>query len=280
MTKHLFLILVNLAVAIVLTLALVGALHASTLACAWAANNDGLSTLCNVGIGLLKPGQRLHVADGNILLEGGGETALQIKRDVTFTRAITLTHVLTEVSQNPLFQIGRIIQAGDSDPELRILYSDDHNSERAVMELDRKGIIASVKQDRGSHYEGFISSRDREPIFRLNSYPKMRLEMGNGGSTPVDVAVQRETTNTLTLITGATESARITPAGIEVSNGYLRLATTATPPPANDCAKDHPEHVGRMKMDSTYFRIYVCTTAGWGWAAIFTTTISLPVITR
>jgi hypothetical protein len=29
------------------------------------------------------------------------------------------------ISTNPIFQIGRIIQAGDGDPEIRIMYSDD-----------------------------------------------------------------------------------------------------------------------------------------------------------
>jgi len=128
-------------------------------------------------------------------MEGGGETAIKIKRDITFTGGPSGT------SQFPIFQLGRIIQAGDGDPELRVVYSDDSTPERSVFEVDRKGIVASVKTKVGSHFEGFISG-DAQPVFRLNSFPKMRLEMGNGGSTPVDVAIQRETTSTLTFITG------------------------------------------------------------------------------
>jgi hypothetical protein len=41
----------------------------------------------------------------------------------------------------------------------------------------------------------------------------MRLEMGNGGAANVDVAIQREATSTLTLITGDTERLRIDPDG-------------------------------------------------------------------
>jgi hypothetical protein len=149
----------------------------------------------NIGIGVTTPGEKLHIGDGNFLLEGGGETAIKIKRDVTFTGGPSGT------SQFPIFQIGRIIQAGDGDPEIRFMYSDDGTAERSVFELDRKGIAASVKPDRGSHFEGFISGTDPEPVFRLNSFPRMRLEMGNGGSTPVDVAIQREAAATLTFIT-------------------------------------------------------------------------------
>ena len=160
-----------------------------------------------LGIGVKNPGQKLHIGDGNILVEGGGETALKIKRDVTYSGGPS------GVSQNPIFELGRIIQAGDKDPEFRFLYSDDLTPERSVLEFDRKGIMASIKQERGSHFEGFISSTDPEPIFRLNSYPKMRLEMGEGGATPVDVAIQRESANTLTFITNNTEQLRINPDG-------------------------------------------------------------------
>lgn len=168
----------------------------------------------NVGLGVTTPGEKLHLGDGNFLIEGGGETAIKIKRDTTFTGGPSGT------SQFPIFQLGRIIQAGDGDPELRVMYSDDNTLERSVFEIDRKGIVASVKPDRGSHFEGFISNTDPQPIFRLNSFPKMRLEMGNGGSTPVDVAIQRETTNTLTFITGTAERLRID------ANGNVGIGTT------------------------------------------------------
>ncbi len=174
----------------------------------------------NIGIGVT-PGEKLHLLDGNFLIESGGERGIKIKRSFPFTGS----HL--GPGQSPIFQLGRIVQAGDGDPELRVLYSDDSTEERSVFELDRKGIVASVKpvrdrnnrdRDRGSHFEGFLSG-DPEPLFRLNSFPKMRLEMGTGGSTPVDVAIQREATNTLTLITGTAERVRID------ANGNVGIGT-------------------------------------------------------
>ena len=156
----------------------------------------------NVGIGVSTPGEKLHIADGNLLIEGVREQAVIMKLGQTFTGGPSGPSV------RPIFQLGRIVQAGDLDPEFRFLYRDDNTPEQSVFEVDRKGIVASVKTKVGSHFEGFLSG-DREPLFRLNSFPKMRLEMGNGGSTPVDVAIQRETTGTLTFITGPAERVRI-----------------------------------------------------------------------
>jgi len=208
-----------------------------------------------IGINVIAPGQRLHIGDGNVLIEGGGETAMQFKRDATYEGP-------SGISQNPIFELGRIIQAGDGDPEFRFIYSDDNTLERSVFEFDRKGIVASVKPDRGSHFEGFISNTDPEPIFRLNSFPKMRLEMGNGGSDLVDVAIQRESTNTLTFLTGNVERVRINSNGIEVSDGYIKLNTSSGKPPISDCENDN--HIGRMKVDSSLPVIYICTAKGWG----------------
>src|SRR5436305_4146119 len=91
----------------------------------------------NVGINVGTPGEKLHLGDGNFLIEGGGETAIKIKEDATFVSTISGT------SSNPIFELGRIIKAGDGDPEFRIIYHDDHNDERSVLEFDRKGIVAS-----------------------------------------------------------------------------------------------------------------------------------------
>ena len=158
----------------------------------------------SLGIGVPAPGQRLHVGDGNILVEGGGETALRFKLDQTIQG-------YSGTSVNPMFDIGRIVKAGDGDPELRFLYSDETAAERSVFEVDRKGIVASVKPTRGSHFEGFTSGTDSEPVFRLNSYPAMRLEMGNGGSRAVDVAIQHEAAGTLTFLSRDTSLSPTTP---------------------------------------------------------------------
>ncbi|HEY7547040.1 MAG TPA: twin-arginine translocation signal domain-containing protein, partial [Blastocatellia bacterium] len=181
----------------------------------------------NIGIGTPMPGEKIHLGDGNFLIEGGGETAIKIKRDFTITGK-------SGESPFPIFEFGRITQAGDGDPELVFFYSDDiirsnpdmNKREVKILEVDRKGILASVKpvlegksrdDSTGSHFEGFIA-KEVEPLFRLNSGPnpdqpgsgpRMRLEMGPGGSTPVDVAVQREAAATMTFRTGTAERVRI-----------------------------------------------------------------------
>jgi hypothetical protein len=223
-----------------------------------------------LGINVPSPGQLLHIGEGNILIEGGEETAIQMKRDITYTGGPSGT------SKNPIFLLGRIVQAGDGDPEFRFLYSDDNTSERAVLEFDRKGIVASVKPERGSHFEGFISSTDPEPIFRLNSKPYMRLEMGSGGSDPVDVAIQRETTKTLTILTDEVERVRIDESGMEVSDGYLKLDTSSGIPPQDDC--DNQSEVGRMKMDSEKAVLYLCTAFGWRKGFLSISEIFLPSV--
>lgn len=211
------------------------------------------------------------MGDGNILIEGGGETAVQFKRDVTYTGGPSGD------SPNPIFHMGRIIQAGDGDPEFRVLYSDDNTTEeRSVFEFDRKGIVASVKTDRGSHFEGFITTTDEEPVFRLNSYPAMRLEMGAGGTTPVDVAIERKSANTLAFISGTVERARIDANGLAVSNGYLKLDTVSGPPPNADC--DEADEIGRMKVDLTNPLLYICAASGWGKMVIGANNLFLPAV--
>ena len=143
-----------------------------------------------VGINTSNAYEWLHVANGNIRLDGTDEQALIMSRTLSGTGP-------SGHSKNPMFSIGRIVRAGDGDPELRVLYHDDSIAgEFPVFEFDRKGIVTSVKPTspsnlkRGSHFEGFYSGAVY-PYFRLNSYPRMRLEMGDGGGTDVDVAVER-----------------------------------------------------------------------------------------
>ncbi|HEX8336436.1 MAG TPA: S8 family serine peptidase, partial [Pyrinomonadaceae bacterium] len=44
-------------------------------------------------------------------------------------------------------------------------------------------------------------------------------------------------------------------------NGYIQLSTVTAAPPAADC--DAAAEMGRMKVDPTGFKLYVCTSAGW-----------------
>ena len=148
----------------------------------------------NVGVNLAADaGQLLHLGDGNILLEGGGETAMLFKLGQTLTGETTYgtTHPNAPFI-GPIFQIGRIIQGGDGAPQFRWMFSADNHAERVVFELDSEGILSSVRQAgvRGSHFEAH-GEGDEQPLFRLNSYPYMQLQMGNGGDDDTDVSVAR-----------------------------------------------------------------------------------------
>jgi hypothetical protein len=207
-----------------------------------------LDVVGRLGIGLTAPGQRLHVGDGNILIEGGGQTALIVKRDHTFTG-------VSGTSVNPIFMAGRIEGAGDGDPEFRFLYDDDGpEPERTVLEFDRKGIVASVKPEVGSHFEGFISG-DPAPLFRLNSFPTMQLEMGPGGETETDVVLRRTAEGSLAVLTGGVERVRV--------DQYLQVPARSGEPPAGDCAASG--HAGRIVVRTDGPPdFYVCRgIAGW-----------------
>jgi hypothetical protein len=82
------------------------------------------------------------------------------------------------------------------------MYSDDNTGETVVMELDSEGIMSSVRQERGSHFEAHIEG-EANPFFRLNSNPDMRLEMGPGGNLTTDVAVCRSDVDTLSFCVGS-----------------------------------------------------------------------------
>jgi hypothetical protein len=221
----------------------------------------------NVGIGTAFPGEKLHIGDGNILVEGGGETALLFKRDFTFNG-------ISGASTNPIFKLGRVNGAGDGDPELRVLYSDDATAERAVFEFDRKGIVASVKPEVGSHFEGFVAG-EPEPLFRLNSFPAMQLEMGPGGATPTDIAIRREAAETMTLRTGGSERVRIDGSGrvgigtaspqsaLQVVGSYVQIPAISGAPPAADC--DAAAEAGRIVVRTDGPPdLYICRgTSGW-----------------
>ncbi len=104
--------------------------------------------------------------------------------------------------ENPIFKIGRIIEGGDGAPQFRWMYEDDGDTEHVVMELDSEGIMSSVRRSnyRGSHFEGHLSG-DSHPMFRLNSFPYMQLQLGSGGSSDTDVAIARTGINEIALIT-------------------------------------------------------------------------------
>lgn len=117
--------------------------------------------------------------DEDVLIHHGDERALIFKRYGEFAYC-----------ENPMFHIGRLAEGGDGQMNFRVLFSDENISERTVFEFDATGVVASVRQGVGSHFEGAISG-ETHPRFRLNSYPKMRLELGGGDDEDTDIAFYR-----------------------------------------------------------------------------------------
>jgi hypothetical protein len=84
-----------------------------------------------------------------------------------------------------------------------------------------------------------------------------------GTESPDDLAI---VTSNLTkmLIQNATGNVGIgttAPRSTLQVNGYVQLALTAGAPPAVDC--DNSVEYGRMKVDATGNKLYVCTSTGW-----------------
>jgi hypothetical protein len=82
------------------------------------------------------------------------------------------------------------------------MYNDNVVGETVVMELDSEGIMSSVRQERGSHFEGHIAN-EANPFFRINSFPDIRLEFGQGSTFATDVSVSRPSANVLSFNRGS-----------------------------------------------------------------------------
>jgi hypothetical protein len=161
----------------------------------------------------------LHAADLATLAHSHAGTYVRIAGD-TMTGTLGIANagelayrmVRTDLPNRPAFSLGRVITAGDGSPEFRVIYSDDVTPEQSVLEFDSKGIVASVKTEVGSHFEGFLAG-ESQPRFRLNSFPSMQLELGAGGSTPPDVVLRRAGAGVLTIINQGSERLRVDGAG-------------------------------------------------------------------
>lgn len=124
-------------------------------------------------------------ADWNLVCQAAVDlrTALLALRagDVATTTLGLVTSGVVGLETNPQFQ-WRIQNAGINEPELALFYSDSDETERKLSGTESTGTTASVRYNRGSHFEGFIHDGDYAPAFRLNTSPTMRIEMGPGGS--------------------------------------------------------------------------------------------------
>ncbi len=218
----------------------------------------------------------LQLFGGNMLIKDVSEPAIRIQHDGVLGEE-------TDSPVNPLFQMGRIQLGGDGSPNFRFLYDDDFlEDERIVLQFDNKGIVASVKPETGSHFEGFLNDHC-EPLFRLNSNPNMRLEFGEGALRPVDVVLTRNGPGTLSIMSSTDagtldsecqekstgfpldERLRITAQNVseteditvvKVINGYLQLDLSKGSPPTEDCSGN--EHYGRMQVDPTLQKLWIC----------------------
>ena len=171
----------------------------------------------------------LRIVDGNLLLESPLEVGLRISN--------------SGLMNTPVFSLGRLVEAGDGSPEFRVIYSDDVTFERSVFEFDNKGIVASVKQEVGSHFEGFLEGA-AEPLFRLNSFPSMQLELGPGGSTAPDVALRRVGPNAIAILTDGQERIHVDDQG-QVGVG------TSTPTAPLEMASGAHVTVGGVWMNAS-----------------------------
>jgi hypothetical protein len=154
----------------------------------------------NVGLGV-SPGQKLHISNGNMLLEGGGETAVQFKRDA-----------VVGTQSNPIFAFGRIVSGGINLPDWRVLYSDDTTSERPIWSQESCGTVAIISDNqRRSFFEGYEFNGQVDPDFRVNAFTGVtgagaQIELGRGGASSSIGNMTRTGGNTVTVVTTANHS--------------------------------------------------------------------------
>lgn len=131
-----------------------------------------------VGIGKPNPEVELDV-NGTIKADGfdidGGDISvseLTLKKEGVVGNATD--PVFTESINN----------AGINEPEITTFYSDaTHPTPRKIAGLESTGTFATVRETRGSHFEGFSPDGVYYATFRMNTYPEgqCHLEMGPGG---------------------------------------------------------------------------------------------------
>jgi hypothetical protein len=152
-------------------------------------NGDSILTgSLKVGDGL-PPGQRVHITNGNVLIDGTGETSMMFKRNGTVGS-----------DSDPIFQLGRVYEAGIGRAAISLFWFDADSAEKRIWSFEATGTMATISSiaapGRQSHYEAFLQDGDTEPVMRLNSSPDMRLELGPGGNTGTDIALTRDGSNT------------------------------------------------------------------------------------
>lgn len=86
-------------------------------------------------------------------------------------------------SSNPIFKWGKVFVGGITLPEVSLLYQDDTTPESKRLLIEGPTGTLGVVGDgnRRSHIEAYYQDTTYKPVFRLSSYPSMRVELGAGG---------------------------------------------------------------------------------------------------
>jgi len=153
---------------------------------------------------------RMVIGAGDIDSYPGGDLGLHMENKNILLKTTTTipSRIRWEngyLTQRPIFHFGGISSSSIAG-EYMIAFTyqsfDQSQPERPVLIFDSSGTIASVRMSRGSQMEGFVVHGDTEPIYRLNSWPYMRLELGEGGWERTDTFLSRPSSKTLSIAFG------------------------------------------------------------------------------
>lgn len=142
----------------------------------------------------------LYFVNGKVgLLKRQPAADLDIEGTVSATEYVTAEEGDVGNQTDPSFKF--VIQnAGIDEPEYALFYRDaDHPSWRKVAGTESTGTHAAVRDDWGSHFEGFDWDGVSVPAFRLNSYPRMQLQLGSNAKA--DAGDMSRTTDVVTVTT-------------------------------------------------------------------------------
>ena len=165
-----------------------------------ASGNTFISTALRIG-GTSGPFHQLHMSDGNLFMEGGGEVGHIVKRLINNSGTAGPLGTRT----NPIFTDKRISQAGDGDFEVKTLFSADEEAERVIFKWDSKGIFATIGKSGllGRQNEGYLEDGHVNPWYAINSEgSEHRYELGPGGASDMDTAITRTDTQSISLQVG------------------------------------------------------------------------------
>jgi len=257
------------------------------------ANNNIYYNAGKVGIGTTTPSFKLHIiggSDNQLKLDNDGSTytslywansgtikgqayynvsSNQFRLGGSGTNTVTVFTSNTDVERMRIDASGNVgIGTTTSGAKLEVngasIFAGTVNS--AV----GSGVIFNVPQIYGNSAYFHIGSAATDMFWGQESSSGGSLFGGTLGNASVfgnrdNVPLQLVTTNVPRLtILGSSGNVGIgttAPQSTLQVNGYLQLALTSGAPPAVDC--DNATEYGRMKVDATGNKLYVCTSTGW-----------------